>query len=205
MASRLDRLTEAEVKDRLRQGKINSDTLVWKEGFADWMQLSTVPELTAILARITRQPARQGRGTRACGAGTCPSSNAMRAVAEPAQSSSPILLRRRRLSRRREQRICLHQRPHRRRCRHRSLQRLPRRSCSAACRRSRPKPWPPSRPGNGAGSTQLTGQRNENSVLFSLSNLEALACQTVQPGFVRPRAAPPPRALGSSTFAPWRP
>jgi hypothetical protein len=30
-------------------------------------------------------------------------------------------------------------------------------------------------PGNGAGQSHLTGQRNENSVLFSLANLEALA------------------------------
>src|SRR5450759_3643821 len=50
-------LTEDELKDRLRQGKINSDTLVWKEGFGDWTQFSAVPELTPLLARITHHPA----------------------------------------------------------------------------------------------------------------------------------------------------
>jgi predicted Zn finger-like uncharacterized protein len=51
-------LTEAEVKDRLRQGKINAETLVWKEGFADWTALSAVSDLTAVLARITQHPAK---------------------------------------------------------------------------------------------------------------------------------------------------
>jgi hypothetical protein len=41
-------------------------------------------------------------------------------------------------------------------------------------------------PGNGAGSTQLTGQRNENSVLFSLSNLEALAVPSRSGGIRSP-------------------
>jgi len=41
---------------------------------------------------------------------------------------------------------------------------------------SAPAPEPAARaPGNGAGESHMTGQRNENSVLFSLANLEALA------------------------------
>ncbi|MGD0835877.1 MAG: GYF domain-containing protein [Polyangia bacterium] len=40
-------------------------------------------------------------------------------------------------------------------------------------------------PGNGAGGTHLTGQRNENSVLFSLANLESLAVPSAGAG-VRP-------------------
>jgi hypothetical protein len=39
--------------------------------------------------------------------------------------------------------------------------------------------------GNNSGSTHLTGQRNENSVLFSLSNLEALAMPSQSAG-IRP-------------------
>jgi hypothetical protein len=42
--------------------------------------------------------------------------------------------------------------------------------------------------GNGAGTTHLTGQRNENSVLFSLANLEALAVPA-QSGNVRSPSA----------------
>jgi hypothetical protein len=43
--------------------------------------------------------------------------------------------------------------------------------------------------GNGAGSTHLTGQRNENSVLFSLSNLEALAVPAQSGGIRSPSAS----------------
>jgi len=174
-------LTEAEVKDRLRQGKINSDTLVWKEGFADWMQLSTVPELTAILARITRQPAPKS-ATRE----PARPSASMRAVAAPAPSevegdpfAAPTVI-------------------------------TPAGTAdlfaSATAPNAVPSPVAPApsspflfggvssqpaepvaskSPGNGAGSTHLTGQRNENSVLFSLSNLEALAMPSHSAG-IRP-------------------
>ena len=54
----------------------------------------------------------------------------------------------------------------------------------------------------------LTGQRHENSVLFSLSNLEALAKpgRGAAAGVARHRrrpARPPPKARASSTSAPW--
>jgi predicted Zn finger-like uncharacterized protein len=171
-------LTEAEVKDRLRQGKINSDTLAWKEGFADWMQLSTVPELTAILARITRHPVAKPAAREPARA-----SNSMRAVeTAPVESDpfgAPTVI-------------------------------TPAGTAdlfaSAAGQAAVPAPVAPApsspflfgggapqaneavvirNPGNGAGSTQLTGQRNENSVLFSLSNLEALAVPSRSAG-IRP-------------------
>ena len=171
-------LTEAEVKDNLRQGKINSDTLVWKEGFADWMQLSTVPELTAILARITRHPVAKPAAREPGRV-----SNSMR-VAESAPVESdpfgaPTVI-------------------------------TPAGTAdlfaSAAGQSAVPAPVAPApsspflfgggapqpneavvikNPGNGAGTTQLTGQRNENSVLFSLSNLEALAMPSRSAG-IRP-------------------
>jgi predicted Zn finger-like uncharacterized protein len=171
-------LTEAEVKDRLRQGKINSDTLAWKEGFADWMQLSTVPELTAILARITRHPVAKPAAREPGRV-----SNSMRAVeSAPIESDpfgAPTVI-------------------------------TPAGTAdlfaSAAAQAAVPAPVasaPSSpflfgggaaqaneavvikNPGNGAGTTQLTGQRNENSVLFSLSNLEALAMPSRSAG-IRP-------------------
>jgi hypothetical protein len=43
--------------------------------------------------------------------------------------------------------------------------------------------------GNGAGTTHLTGQRNENSVLFSLANLEALAVPAQSPGIRAPSSS----------------
>jgi predicted Zn finger-like uncharacterized protein len=181
-------LTDAEVKDRLRQGKINSDTLVWKEGFADWMQLSTVPELTAILARITRQPATKAAARESVAREPARASNSMRAVAEPASSfasesdpfAAPTVI-------------------------------TPAGTADLFASATAPSAVPtpvapaPSSPflfggmsapsaepvaakaqGNGAGSTHLTGQRNENSVLFSLSNLEALAVPSHSAGIRSP-------------------
>ena len=175
-------LTEAEVKDRLRAGKINSDTLVWKEGFADWMQLSTVPEMTALLARITRNPVGKS-GTRE----PARPSSSMRAVAAAAPAAAeadpfaaPTVI-------------------------------TPAGTAdlfaSVTAQSAVPAPVTPApsspflfggaspaqpaeqivikNPGNGAGGTQLTGQRNENSVLFSLSNLEALAVPSHSAG-IRP-------------------
>jgi len=43
---------QTQSKDRLRQGKINSDTLVWKEGFADWLKLATVAEFSDVASAV---------------------------------------------------------------------------------------------------------------------------------------------------------
>src|SRR5215468_3720037 len=37
-------ISEADVRARVERGEIRSDTYIWKEGFADWLKLSTVPE-----------------------------------------------------------------------------------------------------------------------------------------------------------------
>jgi predicted Zn finger-like uncharacterized protein len=178
-------INETEVKDRLRQGKINSDTLVWKEGFADWMQLSTVPELAAILARITQHPAAKPAANEPEHGSSA--MNAMKAAtlaqtAQPSVESDPF-----------------------------AAQTVVSQTASADLFASAvpapaaplPVAAAPSSPflfggatqpaepvitiknGNSSGSTHLTGQRNENSVLFSLSNLEALAVPSHSAG-IRP-------------------
>ncbi|MGA9652643.1 MAG: GYF domain-containing protein, partial [Polyangia bacterium] len=38
-------LAEPDIAARLARGEITAETLVWKEGFADWVKLSAVPEL----------------------------------------------------------------------------------------------------------------------------------------------------------------
>ncbi|HEX7499950.1 MAG TPA: GYF domain-containing protein, partial [Polyangia bacterium] len=178
-------LSETEVKDRLRAGKINSDTLVWKEGFADWMQLSTVPEMTALLARITRNPLGKSGARDAARP-----SGSMRAVAPGAPSAvevdpftGPTIIT-----------------PTGTADLFASVTAQSSVPASVAPAPSSPflfggsSPAQPAEqvvirnPGNGAGGTQLTGQRNENSVLFSLSNLEALAVPSHSAG-IRPPSA----------------
>jgi predicted Zn finger-like uncharacterized protein len=180
-------LNEAEVKDRLRQGKINSDTLVWKEGFADWMQLSTVPELAAILARITHHPVakpaaresgRVSSSMKAVSSGpaqAAPPSDegdpfAAQTVVSPTASADLFA----------------------------SVAAAPAPAAPSPVAAAPSSPFlfggapQPAEPviaiknGNNSGSTHLTGQRNENSVLFSLSNLEALAMPSQSAGVRRP-------------------
>src|SRR5579872_5232821 len=35
---------EADIRGRIERGEINAETYVWKEGFADWLKLSAIPE-----------------------------------------------------------------------------------------------------------------------------------------------------------------
>jgi predicted Zn finger-like uncharacterized protein len=39
-------LPETDIRGKLERNEINGDTYVWKEGFADWIKLSTVPEFS---------------------------------------------------------------------------------------------------------------------------------------------------------------
>jgi predicted Zn finger-like uncharacterized protein len=179
-------LTESEIKDRLRQGKVNSDTLVWKEGFGDWTQFSAVPELTPLLARIThhpvaskpaaREPARAATSAKPVAAALAASA----AEADPFAAPTVISPA--------------------------GTADLFASAMGGAPAAPTPAPTSPflfggggpaqpaepvvarSSGGNGAGTTHLTGQRNENSVLFSLANLEALAVPA-QSGNVRSPSA----------------
>ena len=41
-------IPEADVRARVERGEIRGDTYIWKEGFADWLKLSAVPEFADI-------------------------------------------------------------------------------------------------------------------------------------------------------------
>ena len=41
-------ISEADVRARVERGEIRGDTYIWKEGFADWLKLSAVPEFADI-------------------------------------------------------------------------------------------------------------------------------------------------------------
>src|SRR3954469_15471670 len=43
-------LPEADIRGRLSRGEINAETYVWKEGFADWLKLSAVPEFPDLVS-----------------------------------------------------------------------------------------------------------------------------------------------------------
>ncbi len=180
-------LNEAEVRDRLRQGKINSDTLVWKEGFSDWMQLSTVPELAAILARITHHPVAKpaARESGRVSSSMKVAASAPTQTEQPSGESDPFAA----------QTVVS---PTASADLFAAAAAAPASAVPSPVAASPSSPFlfggttQPSEPvitiknGNNSGSTHLTGQRNENSVLFSLSNLEALAVPSKSPGIRAP-------------------
>jgi predicted Zn finger-like uncharacterized protein len=168
-------LAVPDIAARVARGEITSDSLVWKEGFADWVKLSSVPELAqapssqattadqpnsipaAEPAPIRRDSARMRAHAAPMTAAPAedvfskPASAAKGGAdlfASPAVGLSPAA-------------------------------ETPATASSAfafGAAAAAPAAEPAARaPGNGAGESHMTGQRNENSVLFSLANLEALA------------------------------
>ena len=164
-------ITEAEVREKLHQNQINAETLVWKEGFADWTALSSVPELAALQSK----PARASASRAAVAEPSRPAAKSLFPTTSPSPDGdvfgAPTVVTPAGTAD-----LFAAAAP--------AAQAVP---SSVGPSPSSPflfggAPAQPSEPvitiknpGNGAGGAHLTGQRNENSVLFSLSNLEALA------------------------------
>jgi predicted Zn finger-like uncharacterized protein len=176
-------LSDADVRTKVERGEIKADTYTWKEGFADWVKLSAVPEFAGLVAGDEMAIAAGGELFAGSGSGAVALPNGERngadrsrrgSGAEPSLFSgadsgdvfaSPAAAA-----------------P----ARGNDLFASP-----AVDEASR---WPssgaPSAGHDGGRVENLTGQRHENSVLFSLSNLQSLAM---------PSAAPKPSSsLGTS-------
>ncbi|HEX7599649.1 MAG TPA: GYF domain-containing protein, partial [Polyangia bacterium] len=169
-------LAEPDIAGRVARGEITGDTLVWKDGLPDWVKLNTVPELSAAAnAQPTPPPAQpvEHAPSRRESARMRAQGSAMEAAkaSEPAEDiflkpaaaasgsgdlfGSPSIA----LAPAAAEPPASASTPF---------------SFGGAAVAPVAEPVAKS-PGNGAGQSPLTGQRNENSVLFSLSNLEALA------------------------------
>ena len=164
---------DADVRTKIERGEVKGDTYTWKEGFADWVKLSAVPEFAALVAEdvagvgggggelfpsgaVAASPANGAeRARRASGAGRSlfgggGASDVFAASASPARSDGGGLF-----------------------------------GSAAAAPASEESRWPSSgaaAAGHDGGRVEsLTGQRHENSVLFSLSNLQSLAMPASKP------------------------
>lgn len=166
-------LAEPDIAARLARGEITSETLVWKEGFADWVKLSAVPELAqapmsqaapaaqpAVVLAAEPAPARRDSArmrthgsTREAPRTAAPSEDLFSKPAASAGGSADLFAW-----------PVAAEAP--------AAASSPFAFGAAAAPAAEPAPRAS---GNGAGQSHLTGQRNENSVLFSLANLEALA------------------------------
>ena len=173
-------ISEADVRARVERGEIRADTYIWKEGFADWLKLSAVPEFADLAPADSGsvnigdvfasdgavQPSNgssdRSGGRRRSGANRPlfgdggGDADIFAAPAASAPSSGGDLFG----------------------------------SAGAHSTASSEPRWPSSG-GVGGGASMaghdggrvdnLTGQRHENSVLFSLSNLQSLAMPSAKP------------------------
>ncbi len=179
-------LADAEVRAKIEQGEIKADTYTWKEGFADWVKLSAVPEFAGLVVgddiaaaagagaggsgELFTGMAASGssangaeRARRASGAGASlfgGGGEGGDVFAAPAAASG------------------------------RGGDLFAASSAHSAEESRWPSSGAPSAGHDGGRVETLTGQRHENSVLFSLSNLQSLAI---------PNAAPKPAAGTSAT------
>jgi predicted Zn finger-like uncharacterized protein len=178
-------IADADVRTKIERGEVKADTYTWKEGFADWVKLSSVPEFaglvseevpvspsgeifTAASANGTERARRQSGASPSLFAGANGSGGAASDVfGAPAAGAS------------------------------RSGDLFAAASAAPASEESR---WPSSgaaSPGHDGGRVEsLTGQRHENSVLFSLSNLQSLAMPSAAPKPAAGAAAPVPEGSG---------
>jgi predicted Zn finger-like uncharacterized protein len=172
-------ISDTDVRDRIERGEIKADTYVWKEGFADWMKLSAVPEFSGLVGGgdsgatvdpfVTAAPTNgTDRSKRPSGAGQSLFSSASvevetDAFAAPARASGGDLF------------------------------------AASAVSSAEPR-WPSSgaaAAGHDGGRVEnLTGQRHENSVLFSLSNLQSLAMPSAKPAPTISSSSPTPDGSG---------
>jgi predicted Zn finger-like uncharacterized protein len=164
---------DADVRTKIERGEVKGDTYTWKEGFADWVKLSAVPEFAGLVVEdvagvaagggelftasaATAAPANGAdRARRASGAGRSlfgggGASDVFAAPASSARGGGGDLF-----------------------------------GSAAAAPASEESRWPSSgaaAAGHDGGRVEsLTGQRHENSVLFSLSNLQSLAMPAAKP------------------------
>jgi predicted Zn finger-like uncharacterized protein len=167
-------LGDADVRTKIERGEVKADTYTWKEGFADWVKLSAVPEFAALVAEDVGGVAIGGgemfpsgavavsaangadRARRASGAGRSlfggggAASDVFAAPATAARGGGGDLF-----------------------------------GSAALAPAAEESRWPSSgaaAAGHDGGRVEsLTGQRHENSVLFSLSNLQSLAMPAAKP------------------------
>jgi predicted Zn finger-like uncharacterized protein len=170
-------IPDADVRGRIERGEINAETYAWKEGFADWLKLSAIQEFAHLVPPAEGGVFADGAGSGGVnGSGEAPAANGgglfgaagAGEAADVFGGLSPAASRGGGGG---------------------DLFASPAVSAKPAASSSG---WPASSAAaaqhDGGRGENLTGQRHENSVLFSLSNLQSLAT-----------ASPTARPLATST------
>jgi predicted Zn finger-like uncharacterized protein len=173
-------LAASDVRARLARGEVTAETYIWREGMADWLKISSVAEFSesgqALEDSGSPFPPQSGNADSAYRAGA-----EADVFAAPTQISSTMT-------------ADLFASPVSAAPEPASAPAPSSFSFGSAAPASRSE-GSGLRGGNGSSSAGLTGQRHENSVLFSLSNLEALASPSSSPS-PRPGVSPPSEGSG---------
>jgi predicted Zn finger-like uncharacterized protein len=175
-------LADADVRTKIERGEVKADTYTWKEGFADWVKLSAVPDFAGLVSgdNVAAAAAAGGGGelftatpgaTGANGAERARRSSSTGPSLFGGGEAGDVFA---------------------------SPAAAPSRGgdlfAASAAPSAEESRWPssgaPAAGHDGGRVESLTGQRHENSVLFSLSNLQSLAM---------PNSAPKPVAGTSAT------
>jgi predicted Zn finger-like uncharacterized protein len=173
-------ISDADVKARIERGEINSETYVWKEGFADWLKLSAIPDFAHLV-----QPAEGGVFADGTGSGSVNGSS------EAPAASGGGLFGAAAASGGDDADVFGGLAPAASRGGGGDLFASSAAAKPASSGSSWPAPAAAAAPHDGGRVENLTGQRHENSVLFSLSNLQSLAT-----------TAPAAKPLSSAAAAP---
>lgn len=178
-------LSDADVRTKIERGEVKADTYTWKEGFADWVKLSAVPEFAGLVAAddvAAAAAAGGGGGGELFTGAPAPASNGTERARRSSGASASLfgggggggdVFA--------------------------APAAAPARGgdlfSAAAAGTAEESRWPssgsPAAGHDGGRVENLTGQRHENSVLFSLSNLQSLAMPSA--------AAKPVAATGNAT------
>ena len=178
-------LTVAEVQARFAAGEIDSESYIWREGFSDWLPLAQVPEFANLIASGSTTTAQPSSGADAV-ASMFGASNYEEPAAAAAKSDPGDVF-----------------------AAHAAKQddaggddlfgakaaakpRSARKTGAPAPDADAPLFGSEAKPAQPANVSSMKGQRNENSVLFSLGNLAALASD-------QPRAQAASSASASSS------
>ncbi|MBT8451145.1 MAG: zinc-ribbon domain-containing protein [Deltaproteobacteria bacterium] len=174
-----------ELSQLFAKGKVNLESYVWNEGFDDWRVASEVPEVAKLFGGATSgaKPQAATDDTMAFGeGGDLFGTNDNREPTSEIDTSSSMFA---------------------------GFEESP--TPAPAGVESAPMETASTDAGaslgggamGGSGPQRMTGQRNENSVLFSLSNLQQLASRSGSPAEASPMASQPPSAsLGPQSTPP---
>ena len=166
-------MTAEEVRSKVKAGQVDSETYGWKEGFEDWLKLSAIDDFKEIFASKPSEPKRADQPAAQPAAEPAASQPA---ASEPVKTAAPTAatlysengsdaraaLAAAQAQREAQQQAAQQQQQQAQQQQAQQQQQADQYAASQA-------------PAADVGGGGMTGARSENSVLFSLNNLSALA------------------------------